>query len=67
VVGHEENILQDVVHSIEKFLREEKKVSFKQLKRMWIDRENLEVRYIIKKLKENNFLQHFYSHRHRPK
>ncbi|MBI2661911.1 PHP domain-containing protein [Candidatus Woesearchaeota archaeon] len=62
VIGKEEKILDDAIHSLEKFMREEEKAPSKQLEHMWIDRGLLEWNYLKEKIKSSHFLPHFNSH-----
>jgi predicted metal-dependent phosphoesterase TrpH len=64
VIGKEEQLLDDAVHSVEKFIREEEKAPHKQLEKMWKDRGLLEWNYFKKKIMDISFLHHFHSHHH---
>lgn len=64
VIGKEQNLLADAIHSLEKFVREEKKAPGKQLKKMWKNRGLLEWSYLKKKLKDSDFIHHFHVHHH---
>ena len=62
VIGKEEKLLEDAVHAVGKFVREEKKTPHSQMEKMWKDRGLLEWNYFKKKILDNHFFHHFISH-----
>ncbi len=62
VMGKEEKLMEDAVHAVGKFIREEEKAPHKQIEKMWRDRGLLEWDYFKKKIMGNHFLHHFSSH-----
>ena len=62
VIGKEEKLMEDAVHAVGKFIREEEKVPSKQVEQMWKDRGLLEWDYFKKKIMGLHFLHHFHSH-----
>ena len=65
VIGKEEQLLDDAVHAVEKFVREEEKAPYKQLEKMWKSRGLLEWSYFKKKIRSTEFFHHFHSHHHK--
>jgi len=66
VIGKEEKLMEDAVHAVGKFIREEEKAPSKQVERMWKDRGLLECDYFKKKIMGSHFLHHFHSHHQEP-
>lgn len=62
VIGKEERLMEDAVHAVGKFIREEEKAPPKQVEQMWRDRGLLEWDYFKKKIMGSHFLHHFHSH-----
>ena len=62
VIGKEERLMEDAVHAIGKFIREEEKAPSQQVENMWRDRGLLEWDYFKKKIMGSHFLHHFNSH-----
>jgi len=62
VIGKEERLLDDAIHAVGKFIREEKKTAHKQVEKMWKDRGLLEWNYFKKKLFKGDFHHHYHAH-----
>jgi len=66
VIGKEERLLDDAVHAMEKFVREEEKAPSKELEEMWRDRGLLEWNLFKKKIFGGGLFHHFHAHHQIP-
>ncbi|MFC1769338.1 PHP-associated domain-containing protein [Nanoarchaeota archaeon] len=64
VLGHEEQILSDAIHTVEKLAREEKKTPPRIMRRIWKDWGRLEWNYLKKLITKHNFIHYYKSHHH---
>ncbi len=65
-VGYEENLIDDAVHAVHKFLNEETKISSHTLEKMWKDRGLLEWDYLKHKIETTSLFHHFHAHHTEP-
>lgn len=66
VIGKEERLLDDAVHAMGKFVREEEKAPSKELEEMWRDRGLLEWNLFKKKIFGGSWFHHFHAHHQAP-